>query len=236
MEIDRRTNMKGNKKTVIITVICVLVIVVSVIGYKAIKPKTKVQDVSTYIKKDTTERSHSTAQSSSVDTTNSQAVDKALGISSTTSSSSTDDETSNSSDSTQDIDVKAAMQDYLNVDLDDKKLDNRKQILKPLFSDSLYKSLKIEDNTTLLKKMLSDWQTKKIINTNQPIQLLNQSIQELNVYSNMNDANDYLVVATLQLKSPMSPNTSQVIREYSVKTSAGKITELTQKSEVAGKS
>ncbi len=228
--------MKGNKKTVIITVISIFIIIFLVIGYKAIKPKPKVQDVSTYIKKDTSEQSHSTTQSSSVDTTNSKAVDKALGISSTTSSSSSNDDTSSSSDSTQDIDVKAAMQDYLNVDLDDKKLDNRKQILKPLFSDSLYKSLKIDDNTTLLKKMLSDWQTKKIINTNQPIQLLNQSIQELNVYSNMNDANDYLVVATLQLKSPMSPNTSQVIREYSIKTSAGKITELTQKSEVAGKS
>lgn len=228
--------MKGNKKTVIITVISIFIIIFLVIGYKVIKPKPKVQDVSTYIKKDTSEQSHSNTQSSSVDTTNSKAVDKALGISSTTSSSSSNDDTSSSSDSTQDIDVKAAMQDYLNVDLDDKKLDNRKQILKPLFSDSLYKSLKIDDNTTLLKKMLSDWQTKKIINTNQPIQLLNQSIQELNVYSNMNDANDYLVVATLQLKSPMSPNTSQVIREYSIKTSAGKITELTQKSEVAGKS
>jgi hypothetical protein len=228
--------MKGNKKTVIITVISIFIIIFLVIGYKAIKPKPKVQDVSTYIKKDTSEQSHSTTQSSSVDTTNSKAVDKALGISSTTSSSSSNDDTSSSSDSTQDIDVKAAMQDYLNVDLDDKKLDNRKQILKPLYSDSLYKSLKIDDNTTLLKKMLSDWQTKKIINTNQPIQLLNQSIQELNVYSNMNDANDYLVVATLQLKSPMSPNTSQVIREYSIKTSTGKITELTQKSEVAGKS
>lgn len=228
--------MKGNKKTVIIIVISIFIIIFLVIGYKAIKPKPKVQDVSTYIKKDTSEQSHSTTQSSSVDTTNSKAVDKALGISSTTSSSSSNDDTSSSSDSTQDIDVKAAMQDYLNVDLDDKKLNNRKQILKPLFSDSLYKSLKIDDNTTLLKKMLSDWQTKKIINTNQPIQLLNQSIQELNVYSNMNDANDYLVVATLQLKSPMSPNTSQVIREYSIKTSAGKITELTQKSEVAGKS
>lgn len=228
--------MKGNKKTVIITVISIFIIIFLVIGYKAIKPKPKVQDVSTYIKKDTSEQSHSTTQSSSVDTTNSKAVDKALGISSTTSISSSNDDTSSSSDSTQDIDVKAAMQDYLNVDLDDKKLDNRKQIIKPLFSDSLYKSLKIDDNTTLLKKMLSDWQTKKIINTNQPIQLLNQSIQELNVYSNMNDANDYLVVVTLQLKSPMSPNTSQVIREYSIKTSAGKITELTQKSEVAGKS
>ena len=228
--------MKGNKKTVIIIVISIFIIIFLVIGYKAIKPKPKVQDVSTYIKKDTSEQSHSTTQSSSVDTTNSKAVDKALGISSTTSSSSSNDDTSSSSDSTQDIDVKAAMQDYLNVDLDDKKLNNRKQILKPLFSDSLYKSLKIDDNTTLLKKMLSDWQTKKIINTNQPIQLLNQSIQELNVYSNMNDANDYLVVATLQLKSPMSPNTSQVIREYSIKTSAGKITELTQNSEVAGKS
>lgn len=226
--------MKGNKKTVMITVICVLVIVLSVIGYHAFKPKPKVQEVSTYLKKDTAEQSHSTTQSSSVDTTNSQAVDKALGISSTTSGSSSDEEGSSSSDLTQDIDVKSALQDYLNVDLDDKKLDNRKQILKPLFSDSLYKSLKIDDNTTLLKKMLSDWQTKKIINTNQPIQLLNQSIQELNVYSNLNDASDYLVVATLQLKSPMSPNTSQVIREYSLKTSAGKITELIQKSEVAG--
>lgn len=228
--------MNGNKKALMFTMISILIVVFSVIGYNAIKPKPMIQEVSTYLKKDTTEQSYSTTQSSSVDTTNSQAVDAALGISSTTSSSSSETEEPSSSDSVEDVDVKAAMQDYLNIDLDNKKLDTRKQNLIPLFSDSLYKSLKVEDDTTLLKKMLSDWQTKKIINTNQPIQLLNQSIQELNTYSNMNDANDYLVVVTLQLKSPMSPNTSQVIREYTLKTSAGKITELTQKSEVAGKS
>lgn len=223
-----------NKKTIIILSVLSLLLVAIFLSIKLNKKEPHVQEVSTFVKREKQESKQSTPTSkTSIDTTNLSEVNQRLGLS--TSESSSSDSLSEVSSPTNIDTVKSTMQSYCAIELDKNKLDNRSKKLKNLFPPDLYEQLKIDNDTKQLKKMLDDWTDKKVIDTNQSTPLLSQSIQSLKVYSNATDTDDFIVIVTLQLKSPSSPNTSQVIRQYSVKTSQNKVSEITNTSEVADK-
>lgn len=229
--------MQVNKKIIIVIVFCGILLGIF-ISTKLMKKEPKVQEVKTFVKQDKAAISQSTEQSKiAIDTTNQSEVNQRLGIS--TSESSSDNAAESTSESTTDISnvelVKTTMQTYSTIDLSSKTLDSRNQKLKSQLSEQLYESLKIDSETTTLKKMLENWKSKKEIDTNQSVQLLEQSIQSLKVYLNDTDSNDFVVVVTEQLKSPASPNTSIIVRQYSVTTSNNKVSAITKTSEVAGK-
>lgn len=229
--------MQVNKKIIIVIVFCGILLGIF-ISTKLMKKEPKVQEVKTFVKQDKAAIKQSTEQSKiAIDTTNQSEVNQKLGIS--TSESSSDNGAESASESTTDVSnvelVKTTMQAYSAIDLNSKTLDSRNQKLKSQLSEQLYESLKIDSETTTLKKMLENWKSKKEIDTNQSVQLLEQSIQSLKVYLNDTDSNDFVVVVTEQLKSPASPNTSIIVRQYSVTTSNNKVSEITKTSEVAGK-
>lgn len=230
--------MHLSKKTIVIIGICVAVLIGLFIFKQLTKKEPKLQEVKTFVKQDKATIKQSTEQSKiAIDTTNQSEVNKKLGIS--TSESSSDNGAESASESTTDVSnvelVKTTMQAYSAIDLNSKTLDSRNQKLKSQLSEQLYESLKIDSETTMLKKMLENWKSKKEIDTNQSVQLLEQSIQSLKVYLNDTDSNDFVVVVTEQLKSPASPNTSIIVRQYSVTTSNNKVSAITKTSEVAGK-
>lgn len=230
--------MHLSKKTIVIIGICVAVLIGLFIFKQLTKKEPKLQEVKTFVKQDKATIKQSTEQSKiAIDTTNQSEVNQKLGIS--TSESSSDDAAESTSESTTDVSnvelVKTTMQAYSAIDLNSKTLDSRNQKLKSQLSEQLYESLKIDSETTMLKKMLENWKSKKEIDTNQSVQLLEQSIQSLKVYLNDTDSNDFVVVVTEQLKSPASPNTSIIVRQYSVTTSNNKVSAITKTSEVAGK-
>lgn len=229
--------MQVNKKIIIVIVFCGILLGIF-ISTKLMKKEPKVQEVKTFVKQDKAAIKQSTEQSKiAIDTTNQSEVNQKLGIS--TSESSSDNGAESASESTTDVSnvelVKTIMQAYSAIDLNSKTLDSRNQKLKSQLSEQLYESLKIDSETTTLKKMLENWKSKKEIDTNQSVQLLEQSIQSLKVYLNDTDSNDFVVVVTEQLKSPASPNTSIIVRQYSVTTSNNKVSAITKTSEVAGK-
>lgn len=230
--------MHLSKKTIVIIGICVAVLIGLFIFKQLTKKEPKLQEVKTFVKQDKATIKQSTEQSKiAIDTTNQSEVNQKLGIS--TSESSSDDAAESTSESTTDVSnvelVKTTMQTYSAIDLNSKTLDSRNQKLKSQLSEQLYESLKIDSETTTLKKMLENWKSKKELDTNQSVQLLEQSIQSLKVYLNDTDSNDFVVVVTEQLKSPASPNTSIIVRQYSVTTSNNKVSAITKTSEVAGK-
>ena len=229
--------MQVNKKIIIVIVFCGILLGIF-ISTKLMKKEPKVQEVKTFVKQDKAAIKQSTEQSKiAIDTTNQSEVNQKLGIS--TSASSSDNAAESTSESTTDVSnvelVKTTMQTYSAIDLNSKTLDSRNQKLKSQLSEQLYESLKIDSETTTLKKMLENWKSKKELDTNQSVQLLEQSIQSLKVYLNDTDSNDFVVVVTEQLKSPASPNTSIIVRQYSVTTSNNKVSAITKTSEVAGK-
>lgn len=227
----------AKKIIIIFGSIVVLAVIVGIVIHST-KPKPKVQKVDTFVQNvQSNKEESSVSKSENIDTTNLSEVNQKLGLSTTESSS--DDESDGTDETTTDVSnvevVKSTMQAYCAINLEDKALDTRDKNLKSQLPKELYESLKINSDTKTLKKMLATWKSKKELNTSESVQLLEQSIQSLKVYTNDTDANDFVVIATEQLKSPASPNTSIIVRQYSVTTSDNKVSAITKTSEVAGK-
>lgn len=206
------------------------------------KPKTPEQKVKTFVNYDGKNSAQSSSSSSEkVDTTNPSEVAKKLGLDpsgSSNSSATSESQTTTSTTPTKPLNrdvVKQVMNQYVTVTLDDKALDNRQTQLKNGCSDALYQSLKVATNTQLLKTMWKKWQDKKELDTNQPVQLTNQSIQSLNVFQNVADESKFIVKAEIKIQSPASPNSSILKRDYTVEVQNGKLTLINKDSEVAQK-
>jgi hypothetical protein len=219
---------KINKKTLFIAIGVVGVLGLAALLNSLLKPKPKVQKVDTYVlSNSSTSSSSSKTTSSGIDTTNPSEVNQALGISSSS-------ETTTSPQASDSDVVKSVMQDYLTINLDDKSIDDRNKSLSDKLSPDCYKTLNIDSDSQILKSMLADWNKDKVLNTNSPVQLLNQSIVSLKIYANTADNEDFVITSEQQLKSPASENPSSIKRTYSVKISNGKVTEINKTSEAAG--
>ncbi|AYG01144.1 hypothetical protein [Lactococcus allomyrinae] len=235
MKPNKKLSMQQWKRIAAIVGVLVVVIVAATIVEKRTHRAIKPQQVSSYIKEDKSQSTSLQATSSTkVNTENQSEVNQALGL---PEPSSSDGEASTTTNQPSNADiVKTAMQTYTTIALDDGSLDKRSNALKNECTEALYKSLNIDRDTGLLKTMLSEWNKNKTLDTNQPIQLLAQSIISLKVYQNEADNTDYIVVVEEKLVSPASTNTSDIIRQYSVTLTDGKLSALNKTSEVAGKS
>jgi hypothetical protein len=83
--------------------------------------------------------------------------------------------------------------------------------------------------------MWGNWENKKVLDTNQPVQLTNQNIKSLKVFQDSSDDTNFIVKTSVEIQSPASPNTSIIDREYTVQLENGKLNTITKVSEVPQK-
>jgi|GEM_PF-6040529 len=227
--------LKKSKRTAFIVgaVFLILTLIVFVI-MRATKPKEETQNVTTFVKFSSGAASkNQTAKTKKIDTTDPQAVDAELGLS--TSKSTTESSGTKGTSLTNSELVHQAMQDYLTVTLDSGALESRNGKLAQVLAPDLYTSLNIEVNTATLKTMWENWQKDKVLDTNQPVQLINQAVSNLTVFQDTTNETNFIVKAALEIQSPASPNTSHMDQEYTVQVQDGAIVALTKVSEEAQK-
>ncbi|WP_172356670.1 hypothetical protein [Pseudolactococcus insecticola] len=123
-------------------------------------------------------------------------------------------------------DRQAVFENYLTIELNQDALTKRQAGLKATMTDDLYQKLSVASDTNILKKMLSDWTDKKIMNSNMPVQLLEQDISDIKVSENVQDKNQMMVQVFLKLTSPMSPTPAKASRIYSVTFSGDKMSDI----------
>jgi hypothetical protein len=230
--------LKPNKTALIVGASFLALGLVIFIVMNGNKPKTPTQKVSTFVKFDGKEKTSTQLSSGKkIDTSDPDAVAAELGLKSSSESSASDKTSSTSLQpaiSNSDL-VQSAMQNFVSISLDNKELDKRNEQLKQKLTDSLYGALNIESDTETLKTMWGNWENKKVLDTNQPVQLTNQNIKSLKVFQDSSDDTNFIVKTSVEIQSPASPNTSIIDREYTVQLENGKLNTITKVSEVPQK-
>jgi hypothetical protein len=229
--------LKPNKIVLVVGAVFLILVFVIAIVRSNNKHKTPTQKVSTFVKFNSGESpSVQSSKDKKIDTTDPSAVAAELGLDSSENSSTS--ETPRSSEQPKVSNcalVQTAMQNFVSVSLDNKKLDKRDEQLKQEVTDSLYQELNIDSDTKILKTMWDNWQNNKVLDTNQPVQLTNQKIQSLKVFQDTSDDTNFIVTTSIEIQSPASPNTSVINREYTVQLEGNKLNSITKLSEVAQK-
>lgn len=230
--------LKPNKTVLIVGASFLVLVLVFFIVMNSNKPKTPTQKVSTFVKFDGKEKSSTQLSSGKkIDTADPDAVAAELGLKSSSSNLGSDKTSSTPAQPTSsnsDL-VQTTMQNFVSISLDNKELDKRNERLQQKLTDSLYESLNIEADTKTLKTMWDNWENKKVLDTNQPVQLTNQNIKSLKVFQDSSDDNNFIVTTSVEIQSPASPNTSIINREYTVQLENGKLSTITKVSEAAQK-
>ena len=228
--------LKPNKTALIVGASFLALGLVIFIVMNGNKPKTATQKVSTFVKFDGKVKSSTQLSSGKkIDTADPDAVAAELGLKSSSNNLDSDKTSSTSAQPTSsnsDL-VQTTMQNFVSISLDNKELDKRNERLQQKLTDSLYDSLNIEADTKTLKTMWDNWENKKVLDTNQPVQLTNQNIKSLKVFQDSSDDTNFIVTTSVEIQSPASPNTSIINREYTVQLENGKLNTITKVSEAA---
>ncbi|GAB2022334.1 hypothetical protein RyT2_14080 [Pseudolactococcus yaeyamensis] len=225
---------KQTKKTIGIAVGVIAFLAVGYLANKYLHPPKKAVTVSEFVKDvPKKEKAEQDKTDEKVDVFDDAAVKEKLGLpSDDATSSGTPVSESSSAPSSSESSIKRvedSLTSYFTVDLDQEKISKRNLFLKTALSPELYESETIERNSQILEQMLDNWNEKKQLDTNQPVQLLSQSIDSLTVYSDtksLQEVTHLAVQVSLTLTSPLSKTPNKVTRWYEVEQSGGLITAI----------